>query len=63
MLTLNLADFRPLFLLHHSCFHFAAKPDMVDVIQHDTHYASGEVLQPVNTNYLTKLWEGSRSQM
>lgn len=40
MFTLNPADFWPLFLLHQSCLQFAAKPDVVNVIEHDAHHAS-----------------------
>ena len=58
--ALNFTDLWPLFLLLQDVLQLGAQDDMVSVVQHDAHYQSRDVLQPVHCYHLTELQRDRR---
>lgn len=50
-------DVWPEFLFFENCFEFAANLNMINVIQHDSHYFPRHVLQPGQGYHFTELRE------
>lgn len=60
VLTLNMADLWPLFLLLQDVLKFGAEGDVVGVVEHDAHNLTTQVLKPGHGYHLTELKDTNR---